>query len=137
MSKGDSVEIGKLIEAYRGYYMARHSAKPDLKAQDALWWAWQYVEDAVKTNSEGILEILVALVDATDDPLELAYLGAGPLEDLVNMHGHHHVNGIVFFAKRDPRFRKALASAWLDDTVPKVIADQISEVLQTTPPPMR
>jgi hypothetical protein len=48
---------------------------------------------------------------APDELLE--YIGAGPVEDLVNRHGAALIEKIEDEAKRDPRFREALASIWL------------------------
>jgi hypothetical protein len=51
---------------------------------------------------------LVALADTASDDAALAYLGAGPVEDLVNEHGARLVDAIEEIAEQHPAFAKTL-----------------------------
>ena len=55
-----------------------------------------------------LLEIVAA---APND--QLGYIGAGPLENLLSEHSAAFGERIEAQARRDPRFREALAAVWL------------------------
>ena len=91
---------------------------------DGDFWAWQRVEDIVcGPVAEEAWELVVTLIRTAPDE-RLEYIGAGPVEDLVNRHGAALIDSIEGEAKRDPRFREALASIWLvsDDILPNVLS---------------
>ena len=52
------------------------------------WWAWQEVTDLVTQcpEKEG-WEITLALIEKAPSKKALAYVAAGPLEDLMSYHG--------------------------------------------------
>ena len=87
------------------------------------FWAWDRVGEIVRgPDPERAWDLVAALVHASSDD-RLGYVGAGPVEDLVNHHGASLIDWIVGEAKRDPRFCEALASIWLvqEDVPPEVL----------------
>lgn len=74
---------------------------------------WQAVRDRIDAGGTGAVELVVALVDAAPDPIGLAVVGAGPLEDLVHEHGGALVAEIERLARQDAGFGQALRSASL------------------------
>jgi hypothetical protein len=54
----------------------------------------------------------LALVELAPDDAALAYVAAGPLEDLVREHLERFADRLVEQARRDPRFRDALKGVW-------------------------
>jgi hypothetical protein len=96
--------MNELVTVYH-----RHGATHD----DADFWAWERVDDIIRgPAAERAWELVSTLVRTAPDEL-LEYIGAGPVEDLVNRHGAALIEKIEDEAKRDPRFREALASIWL------------------------
>ena len=57
--------------------------------------------------------MVLALVATAPDEDALAYVGAGPLEDLVKAHGDELVDELESEARQDPRFDAALRGVWL------------------------
>lgn len=92
------------------------------------FWAWDRVGDIVRgEDAERAWELVVALVRTAPDD-RLGYVGAGPVEDLVVWHGRALVDWIVGEARRDARFRSALASIWLvADGIPADVLARLQE----------
>ncbi|MDQ6614806.1 MAG: hypothetical protein M3083_08680 [Actinomycetota bacterium] len=98
----------QVVVAYWEEYEYRHRGD-DVRA-DASFWAWEVVDGAARHGSDSVLGLLVALADAARDDAALAYLGAGPVEDLVNGHGERLGHAIEAAADEHPAFAKTLCS---------------------------
>ena len=97
-------EIAVLIATYHRYGAER---------REEDFWAWYRVDDIIRDEDPArAWELVLALVQTAPDG-SLDYIGAGPVEDLVNRHGAALVDSIIVEASRDSRFREALASIWL------------------------
>jgi hypothetical protein len=79
---------------------------------DSFHWAYEDVCDILSKDPEHAWRLTLAMIDRADDPLTLAYVAAGPLEDLLAWHGAAFVDRVVSLASTDPRFREALGSVW-------------------------
>ena len=101
---------------------------------EADFWAWQKVTDTINDGpAEPAWSLVLDLVRAVPDDV-LGNVAAGPLEDVVCIHGVELIDRIEVSARRDPRFREALGQIWLewgelpDDVISRVVAasnDQI------------
>jgi len=92
-------------------------------------WAWDEVEDRVRSEPEAMIAILVAIADAAPDDDALAYLGAGPVEDLIVRSGSDIViDRIEGAARRSDNFRKAVCCAWFDDDTSGTVRDRLREL---------
>ena len=69
--------------------------------------------------------MILVLVDRAADGAVLDYIGAGPLEDLVNEHGSAFVDRIAAQAAADPRFARALRYVRTRRGVPARLTDLI------------
>jgi hypothetical protein len=69
--------------------------------------------------------IILELVAQAPDEEALAFIGSGPVEDLVNKHGVQFEGPIVSQATTDSRFRLALRHVWPHDGV----ADTLKELI--------
>ena len=90
------------------------------------FWAWDSASSISSgSDTEAAWNLVVALVRNAPDEA-LGSIGAGPLENLLNVHGAVLVDWIVGEAQRDHRFREALGGAWLArGTLPSVIENRI------------
>ena len=77
--------------------------------------AHDLVAELVDNGGREGLEIIVALIDAAPDDGELVTVGAGPLEDFLNVCADPLVDQVERLARRSPRFRTALRSTILPD----------------------
>lgn len=116
-----------------GYWRYAHSLRDDLDT-DAVWdreadldcRRYQIVYDAVRHGPAQVAWRLVrAVLDVTPNN-ELGVTAAGPLEDLVRLHGRALVDAIERHAADDERFRWALGKIWLSEIdLPTHILDRI------------
>jgi hypothetical protein len=81
--------------------------------------------------SVNTFDMLLALVGSAADDEALAYLGAGPLENLINSRGHEFVEQVEESARRDPLFRKALANVQLSSNVPAAVRERLARFMPT------
>lgn len=128
------VDLDRVIDAYWENY--RREREDHLDA-DELQWAWEVVQSLAvgeeplpilavehETAAEQFSErysgdpvaMLLALADGAPDVAGLAYLGAGPLEDLL-ARGDPDIDRVDEAARRDAKFCIALRCAWFDDQI--------------------
>ena len=72
-----------------------------------------------------VMRLLLALADGAPDGAALAYLGAGPIEDLLGADAANCVDAIDEAARRNERFRTALRCASFDHHVAPAIAERL------------
>jgi hypothetical protein len=95
----------ELIETY----FRRHR---DHKPQDH--WAWQSVFNTIQNDSlEDGWDLTIALLAAAPSKKALAFVAAGPLENLLGRHGLKLLSRVKAQATADTRFRYALAAVYL------------------------
>lgn len=107
------------IQAY-----IRHA---ELGSQDREhFWGWDAVTSFVHTApAEEAWNLVLMLVRRAPDEV-LGNVAAGPLEDVVRLHGAALVDWIEGEARRDERFRWALGGVWLSRGIlPREAEDRI------------
>jgi hypothetical protein len=90
-----------------------------------LLWAWDEVHVIARPDAEKSWPLVLALINAAPDDVSLAYVGSGPLEDLLADHGEIAIDRVMDAAAHQPRFRQALAGVYrvrLSDAVWERIA---------------
>ena len=121
-----------VVQAYRGFQKRLASGEvaspPD--PDDAEEAGHDAFEDAIwdgpaRTAWHLVLELLRT---APDD--ELGFYAAGPLEDLVRLHGAEIIGEIEAEARRDSRFRWALGCIWLSHG--ELPADVLARVVRAS-----
>jgi hypothetical protein len=97
---------------WRHYELLASENRADRLAADELFWAWEQVDQAAKDGGPGIVDLLVALSDAAPNDAALAYLGAGPVEDLVRLHGARLRGEVETASRQNQHFAAACRSVW-------------------------
>jgi hypothetical protein len=97
---------------------------------DALMWAWDAVDVDGFDDPVAKWHLILALLEAAPDALQIGLLAAGPLEDLIKVQGPKVIDLIEAEASRNPRLREALAGTWLrvGDAV-NPIAERVEQLL--------
>ena len=115
-----STDLTQLVEAYH-----RHGASK--RPED--FWAWERAGDIARGDDpERAWELVVALIRSAPDE-RLEFIGAGPLECLVETHAGALIDRIIGEAERDSRFREALATIWLSvENVPPAALERLQAV---------
>ena len=99
-----------LVAAY-----VRHAIRVSEKTGGKLdpdFWAFSEVNERIRGDAEDAWDLMLAILSAIPD-VALDYVSAGPLEDLVRIHGQTLINRIDDEARRNPQFRSALGRIWL------------------------
>src|SRR5689334_16702031 len=96
------------LHALADTYLRHHKEK---RTEDS--WAFDRVGEIVRNEPDVALELtLLLLKKAGDDDAVLAYVAAGPLEDLLNLHGLYVIDRFEQESKTDPRLQLALSGVW-------------------------
>lgn len=93
-------------EIAAGYYEHWKSGSED------LFWAWEAVDKLSKELATG-MDISLRLIASADDDAYLAYVAAGPVEDLIKDHGNAALAAFKEAAKTSPRVLQALGKVWM------------------------
>jgi hypothetical protein len=100
----DERELETLADAYLRLHAKK--SKDDEWAFDALW-------NMVRDEPQKALQVTFLLLKkAGDDDAVLAYVAAGPLEDLLKLHGTSVIDRIERESKKNSRIQLALSGVW-------------------------
>jgi len=91
-------------EALAAAYLRQYETKSN---ED--FWAYKQVDDIVRKNPQAGWRITRRLIDLARDGAALAYVAAGPLEDMMNWWGNELREEIEQEARRNRRFLEALS----------------------------
>jgi len=118
--------LDKIVNAYWTYYgrvwawpdeasaVAPSAGDPDHPdARECEWAVWEVIHMATAGSADA-LTVVAALAAAAPSDAALRYLGAGPLEDLVDKHGAAFIDELVIATKLNPRLEVALATVRVD-----------------------
>lgn len=93
----NDAEMDELVEAYWANYMhGSRGSDPNRELDEASFWAWERVDDSIRRRDPRAVRLLSCLANfVADDEEALAYLGAGPLEDLIHWLGVESPDGPI------------------------------------------
>lgn len=74
--------------------------------------AWGLVNGLVHRKPKKGWAVILALVEQSSSEDALSYVAAGPLEDLIHLHGAVFIDQIEEAARNNPRMRQCLRSVW-------------------------
>lgn len=84
-------------------YLRNYASK-----DDALFWAWQRMQEYVSTDPTKAWQLTLQLIAAAPDNGVLGFVAAGPLEDLLHAQGPVFIDELERLAASDPKFQSAL-----------------------------
>ncbi len=104
----------ELISAYIERYGQSLSLTDEniLTHSDKNFWAYEKFADLAKCEPVAAFSVILGTLAATDREDVLDNLAAGPLEDLIRIHGEQFIEQIEAQAHRDQRFRNLLSGVW-------------------------
>jgi len=98
-----TLDDSEIVDAYLKHFATR---------DDSLFWAVATIDEFARIDLERAWVLTLSLVDKAPDATCLAYVAAGPLEDLLNNFGSDIIDRVELHARRDPKFRLALSGVW-------------------------
>lgn len=96
--------IALWIDCYEEEGKAKYSEEHD--------WAFDSFYDICREDPELALQSIEKACFATTNENVLANLAAGPLEDLLSMHGEKIIDEIESIARKNSRFKQLLRGVW-------------------------
>jgi len=101
-------ENAGIAEAWIKYhYLPRRERKTS-----ALFDAWMRLNDLVRDEPETAWRVMQEVWSLDQSEFMLANIAAGPVEDLLRIHGPQFIVRVEQLAKCDPVFRKLLGAVW-------------------------
>lgn len=98
------------MASYWRHHALSSGARAERLASEEHSWAWDAVEDAMDGDDPlGLLDALLAQPEA--DP---CYLGAGPIEDLLNANPARWDELLAERCRTSERWRAAMACVWVE-----------------------
>ena len=101
-----------LLEGYVAWVRAVVESGVDSPASRPMQWASDEVDKAVEEHPRRALSVIAGAVSAAPGDRDLALIAAGPLEDLLCLHGDQIIDEVERLAANDDRFRRALSGVW-------------------------
>ena len=112
-----------LLDDYLAHYEASKRFGAGSRQAEAWEWAWDELERLVRNEPARALRVVIALIASAPDDATIAYVAAGPLENLLCYHGNEVIDEVERSASRDERFRRALSGVWARaDMLPSIQA---------------
>ena len=112
-------------------YLAYAKAAMGRASANSRQWAFDEMNRFVREEPELAWPMIVEMVRRSTDDRILAFVAAGPLEDLIGLHGSTFIGRIETVARDDPRFRTALSGVWAD--VPADIEQRLARLIGDGP----
>ena len=105
----DESELNEIVEAW---IVAEHAEEhsPERKTND--WAVERVIFWAVDREGELLWRFVTAAYKRDLSDKAIAYLAAGPLEDLLAGHGPEYIERVEVLARRDPKFNYLLGGVW-------------------------
>jgi hypothetical protein len=100
-----------LIEAYFENYRRLIEGK----SQDDTIWILDLVDKLIHDEPDKALEFIVNLIDMSKDTAMLAFVAAGPLEELLVYNGTAVIEKLKIVADTSDNIQLALSGVWLDE----------------------
>jgi hypothetical protein len=111
----ESLTHKEIIDAYLHYYRTK---------KDEYWWAYEKI--AVLMESPDGLEFVNELIQACLNDAEIAYVAAGPLEDLIRKHHLAIKDTLIELVRKEAKMRQAIQGVWLaHGSAPRKTLDEI------------
>jgi len=107
----------QMLELIHGY-IARYSHQLNVtedkvfEKADTNFWAYERLDELVKFAPELAFEVILALLNQTENEDVLENLAAGPLEDLIRTHGKNFIQRFEVEANENAKFRDLLRGVW-------------------------
>jgi hypothetical protein len=92
----------EIIENYLQFYRTK---------KNDYAWAFDKIIDIIQTPD--CLPFIHALIQACQNNEEIAYVAAGPLEDLINRHHLAVKDALSELVRKDEKMRTAIQGVWI------------------------
>jgi len=124
-----SLDVAALAQGY-----VIHGRRTNRQAQtDDFSWTFACMDEVVTAVPELAFRCILAALEVCGDDRDIAYLAAGPLEDLIIRHGPRVIDAIEETAARNERFRRLLSGIWGESRTHPEVWSRLQRVLRKGP----
>jgi hypothetical protein len=125
-------ELGRRSSGFLNEYMAYADSVARGAADDSNLAAAEELNQLVRVNPERAWPLIKEAVRLSPNDRVLAFVAAGPLEDLIRLHARQFIDRIEAAASSDNRFRWALSGVWVSD-LPADLDTRIERIIGPGP----
>ena len=118
-----------LVAAYLALAKAQNESQ-----KESLWWAWEAMREMLWHQPEAAWPVILRLIARAENDETLAYIAAGPLENLLADHGPTFIERVEAQAMHDSRFRRALTGVWGRSGMDQDVIRRIDALIEGQPP---
>lgn len=105
----------------------------DSPESDENFWAFECIDTLVEKAPETALDFLLFALPRFTQDSDVAWLGAGPMENIIGLHGKRLIDRVELEARRDGRFRLLLSSIWGESSTDPEIWKRVQAAVQQGP----
>jgi hypothetical protein len=113
-------------------YLA-HARAVVRKEEDEHFWSFGEIHTLTRDDPERAWPLVCEIVAGCTDDALLAYVAAGPLEDLLCNHPARIIDRVEELARRDAHFRRCLSGVWASNRMPDDTRRRIDSLLGDEP----
>ena len=116
-----------------GGYLA-HAETSMRDGTDAEWFtAQEELDSRITDEPERAWPVICEIIQRVSADDILAYVAAGPLEDLLVRHPYAFIDRVETLAEQDPHFRRAVSGVWGWAQMPAEIRKRLDALLGDEP----
>ncbi|HEY9733464.1 MAG TPA: hypothetical protein V6C89_16215 [Drouetiella sp.] len=102
------MQTDKLVTAYFNHYRL-------MKTSSDFFWAWEDVQYLVERDPVQAWSVIVELINAAPSWEAIAFVAAGPLEDIISKRGKFIIEKLEQALPQNKRLQYAIAGVWLEE----------------------
>ena len=85
----------------------------------------ELIDDAVRNRPDEAWELILELIMQSPDEHVLSNIAAGPLEDLLSLHGDAIIDRVELGAERNLQFRRCLQMVWGENRISRPVFERL------------
>lgn len=94
---------------------------------DSLFWAFEKLDNLCEESPELAWEVILEIFHLNPGPEVLANLAAGPLEEILHLHGREFVDRFEILTRQNPKFVPVAKGVWISGA-PKEVSERVHEI---------
>jgi hypothetical protein len=102
-----------------------------LQAKTEFLWAWETLRNLVRSDPEKAWRVVQIMWRADSSEQILAKIAAGPVEEILALHGTKFIDRFEAVARAEPIFNKMLGAVW-QSTIPQDVWERVKAVAGPT-----
>ncbi|SRR6266545_2957269 len=127
--RGDHSDLHRKASNLRDAYLLHAIAASHGESAEDTAWASDAFEALVRTDPDEAWPLIIDVLNRAADDATLAYIAAGPLENLIVLHSSRVIDRIEATARRNEQFRRALTGVWAQGDIPEEISKRLENAV--------